>query len=127
MGTLQVQYSNRSNLPDCDVGVVAKNIKSIVDGEVVHTGDVVLVWHGHYVGTDVECWYPAENLTTVLFDQYQRYSNDESEPFVMFYKNANFDHDYKVQIVKSHKDVVSGEHWTFKGGCSISYIDKMGG
>ncbi|WP_165382990.1 hypothetical protein [Acinetobacter sp. WCHAc060033] len=39
MGTLQVQYSNRSNLPDCDVGVVAKNIKSIVDGEVVHTGD----------------------------------------------------------------------------------------
>ena len=120
---LQVQYSNRSNLPDCDVGILATNIKSVVDGEFVYTGDIVLVWHGHYVGTYDEIWYPADSLTTVLFDQYHRYS-DEDQPFVMFYKKADFESEYKVQVVKSHKDVVNGEHWTFKGGCSISYKNK---
>ncbi|WP_396234139.1 hypothetical protein [Acinetobacter baumannii] len=121
--TLQVIYSNKNGLPSCDVGIEAKNIKSVVNGEVVHTGDVVLVWHGHYVGTDDECWYPADQLTTVLFDQYGYFSNGEDEqPFVMFYKNGDFENYYKVQVVKSHKDIVSGEHWTFKGGCSISYI-----
>lgn len=123
--TLQVHYSNRDGLPYCDVGIEAKNINSVVDGQVVCTGDVVLVWYGHYVGTEYECWNPQDQLTTVLFDQFGHFSaGDDNQPFVMFYKNADFEKDYKVQVVKSHKDLVKDEHWTFKGGCSISYLEK---
>lgn len=120
---MQVKYSNSSDTPDCDVGIPCENVKGF-DGEKIFTGDVVLVWHGQYLGTDDECWYPSNELATVLVDQFGKYSTEEEAPFVMFYKNADFTKDYKAQVVKSHKDVVDGEHWTFKGGCSISYMNS---
>lgn len=60
--TLRV-YSGESC--KCDVGlpVGAKDRM----GRDLHTGDIVIVWHGEYLGTDIERWEPC-------VDTRQRYS-----------------------------------------------------
>ena len=119
--TLQAYYSNNADLPTCDVGIYCENIKAVDDVEV-HTGDIVIVWVGHHISTDDECWYPSESLTTIFIEQFGHFSiHEDKTPYVMFWKNADFTKDYKVQVVKKYTDLVPNEHWTFKGGCEIYY------
>lgn len=93
--TLRV-YSGESC--KCDVGlpVGAKDRM----GRDLHTGDIVIVWHGEYLGTDIERWDPSEGLTCVIADQYQSYSDGSItqnpvgliDPFVMGIKDCKLDH-----------------------------------
>jgi len=110
----------------CDVGVYTghKNKR----GEELHTGDIILLWHGNYIGTEDESWYPESGLTAVVSDQYQTYSDGsvvekEGDPefFVMGVKGCGFDsQEWDFQIVKKYSDVISGENWPQFG---FSYED----
>ena len=104
-----------------DIGIEVGHLD--YDGNPIHTGDIVMVWHGHYIGTDSECWYPAGNLTAVVSDQYQSFSNGSvvekegaPEPFVMGIKDCGFNStDWHIHIVKKFNDVVEGEKWPAYG------------
>lgn len=111
----------------CDVGVDISQKDYM--GESLHTGDIVMVWHGEFIGTESECWYPSGGLTVVVSDQYQSFSNgsvvqkdDAPEPFVMGIKTCGFDDpEWQIHIVKKFRDVVDGEHWPAYG---FSYKEK---
>jgi len=73
-------------------------------GKELHVGDIVIVWSGDYIGTDLEQWTPTKGLTAIVCD--------EDGPFVMGIKNCGFDDEkWRIQIVKKHWDVIQGEHW----------------
>ena len=100
----------------CDIGIPVGHDDA--HGHPLHTGDIVQIWHGDYLDTDLEQWMPADGLTCVVSDQYQSYSdgsiveNKDPQPFVMGIKSCGFDHPgWKVAIVKSHADVIRGERW----------------
>ena len=108
----------------CDVGHEV-NAKDYM-GEPIHTGDIVMIWHGEYIDTESECWYPAGGLTVVVNDQYSsvgdgrtiihREKEGQPDPFVMGIKGCGFnDPSWQVHIVKKHSDVIDGEHWPAYG------------
>lgn len=104
----------------CDVGIPVGH--EDMHGNPLHTGDIVQLWSGDYIGTDLEQWTPTDHLTCVVSDQYQSYTSgrieekDNPRPFVMGIKDAGFGSpEWKVRIVKSHADVIQGEHWTAFG------------
>jgi hypothetical protein len=114
----------------CDVGMYTGYITSYGHEVELHTGDIVLVWHGDYLGTDVETWTPLDHLTIVVANQYQSFTDGsittlpDSEPFVMGIRDCGFaDPAWKVQLLKSHKDVIEGEHWK-SFGFSYKYSKK---
>lgn len=95
----------------CDIG-------KPVPGTEFHTGDIVLVWHGQWIGTDAEIWTPCDGLSVVVSDQYETFSNGEineasdPKPFVMGIKGKGFDDDdWDIRLIKKYSDVVIGEHW----------------
>lgn len=121
MNKLQVFSGNCCK---CDVGVEV-GAKDYM-GEEIHTGDIVMVWHGEYIGTDIECWYPSGGLTIVVSDQYQTTSDGRSFvhienegkpiPFVMGIAGCGFDHpEWQIHTVKKFSDVIDGEHWPAYG------------
>lgn len=101
----------------CDVGIPTNLVEW--DGADLYTGDIVQVWYGNYIGTDVEQWLPVRRLSVVVADQYQtigtptgythKLIDPNPVPYTMGIKNAGVD--WKVVRVKSYKDVVVGEHW----------------
>ena len=100
----------------CDVGtpVGAKD----VSGNDLFTGDIVMVWYGQYLGTDVELWHPSGGLTCVVSDQYLSFNTGEikekpdPEPFVMGIKDCGLNHPkWQIHKVKGFSDVVEGERW----------------
>lgn len=102
----------------CDIGVPINEMD--IFGRELFTGDIVQIWHGDYLGTDLEQWLPSAGLTAVVSNQYQSFSDgsikmSESplEFFVMGIKGAFIrkDPSWKVCIVKSHTDVIEGEKW----------------
>lgn len=101
----------------CDVGVFTGHTNRM--GQELHTGDIILLWNGRYVGTDMEEWYPETGLTAIVSDQYQSYSDGsviekDGEPqfFVMGVKDCGFDSpEWDFQIVKKYYDAIVGEHW----------------
>lgn len=100
----------------CDVGLPAK--AKDCRGVDIHTGDIVIIWHGSYVGTELEEWQPGDGMTVVVADQYQSYSNGDIKrtgdinPFVMGIKDCGFNHpEWRVRVVKKYHDVIEGEHW----------------
>jgi hypothetical protein len=113
--TLQV-FSGKCCL--CDVGIPIKSKATFGNNRnELHTGDIVIVWRGNYIGTDIECWNPT-GLTVVVSDQYQSYSDGSvieqlpHKPYVMGIANIGFEHpEWQIQLVKSHTDVIDGEHW----------------
>ena len=105
----------------CDVGVpVGHQDENGVD---LHTGDIVVFWHGWYIGTDSEYWDGGDSLTVVVMDQYQSFSDGTVKlqdgphaPFVMGIRDCGFSHpEWRVRIVKKFSDVVVGEHWPAYG------------
>ena len=110
-----VVMSGDCTMCDSGVPVSAKD----ADGHDLHTGDIVMIWHGEYLGTDIETWTPVERLTAVISDQYESFSDGSviekdgnPEFFVMGIKGSGFDSpEWKICIVKKYSDVVPGEKW----------------
>ncbi|MDQ0068308.1 hypothetical protein J2W34_000082 [Variovorax boronicumulans] len=75
-------------------------------GKVLHTGDIVMLAHGDYLGTDLESW-TYDNLLSVIVTE-----PETGVPFVMGIKDCGFEHpEWRIQIVKKFGDVVDGERW----------------
>lgn len=120
IGALRV-FSGKCCL--CDVGIPVKAKSTWGDPVEIHTGDIVILWHGDYLGTDIETWTPTDGLTAVVSCDYQSFSDgtvqlrDTSEDaFAMGIKDCGFLHpQWRVQVVKKYSDVIPGEHWTQYG------------
>lgn len=101
----------------CDIGIPTK--ETDWNGNELFSGDIVQLWHGNYIGTDCEEWLPSSGLTAIVGQQYQSYSDDSvklvnNTPrlFTMGISNTGVQGgDWKVTLVKSHKDVVEGERF----------------
>ncbi|MDY6857334.1 MAG: hypothetical protein SWO11_22050 [Thermodesulfobacteriota bacterium] len=105
----------------CDVGLPA-NQKDI-HGNDLFSGDIVMLWHGSYLGTDIEEWLPSDGLTAIVGNQYQSYSNgtvklltNKPSLFTMGISDCGIQNDeWKVSLVKSHKDIIPGERFIAYG------------
>lgn len=105
----------------CDVGIDSG--QEDMHGDRLFSGDIVQLWHGNYVDTDMEEWLPSSGLTAIVGNQYQSYSDgsvdliDESpDLFTMGIANCGIQNkDWKVSLVKSHKDVIEGERFPSYG------------
>ena len=106
----------------CDIGIPAN--ENDMNGNPLFSGDIVQLWHGEYLGKDYEQWMPSSGLTAIVGKQYQSYCNsekidtltDEPDLFTMGIANCGVQNEeWKVIIVKSHKDVISGERFISYG------------
>lgn len=121
----------------CDVGTcVNANATFGQNKGALHTGDIVIAWHGSYIDTDIECWNPT-GLTVVVSEQYQSFTDGTivslAEPhrhYVMGIADSGFNSpEWKIQLVKSHLDVIDGEHWkdfgfSYKLKCDEAILKK---
>lgn len=86
-------------------------------GRELFTGDIVQLWHGNYLGTDLEEWVPFDGLTAIVANQYQSYSDgsivlvdENAQPFTMGIYGCGISNDeWHVALVKSHADIIVGE------------------
>lgn len=114
----------------CDVGIPTGEVD--INGNDLYTGDIVQLWHGNFLGTDVEEWLPSSGVTAIVADQYQSYSNgkiellDESpKPFTMGIKQHGVQSgEWKLTLIKSHKDIISGERY-ISFGFNYKYADDV--
>ena len=108
-------YSGRSCM--CDVGRPTGAVD--MHGRELFTGDIVQLWHGNYLGTDVEEWMPSDGLTAIVANQYQSYSDgsivlvdENAPPFTMGIYGCGISNDeWHVSLVKSHADIIVGERF----------------
>jgi len=92
-------------------------------GNDLFTGDIVQLWHGNYIGTDIEEWMPNSGLTAIVSDQYTTYTdgkiietNSEPRIFTMGICNCGVqNNEWKVSLVKSHKDIIPKERFISYG------------
>lgn len=106
-------YSGRCCL--CDVGIPTRERGR--NGNELYSGDVVQLWHGSWIGTESEQWLPSSGLTAIVGNQYQSYTGgrielitDTPELFTMGIASVGIQgEEWKVTLVKSHKDIVDGE------------------
>lgn len=100
MSGLEV-YSGECRL--CDVGLETPYVD--VMGRKLFTGDIVMSY------TDT---YGPDALSVVVAEQHTKIT-DQVDPyfFVMGIRNVPLEQDgeWKVRHLKSHEDVVAGEHW----------------
>lgn len=127
VGALRV-FSGKCCL--CDVGIPVGATSTWGEPVEIHTGDIVVLWHGRWVGTDVEEWTQSGGLTAVVSNDYQTYSDgvielihDGGKPFAMGIKDCGFDDsEWRVEVVKKYSDVIPGEHWP-QFGFSYAYSE----
>jgi len=101
----------------CDVG--RPTGEKDMYGKELFTGDLVILLHGNYVGTDLETWFPSGGLHFITANQYQSYSNGvikirdkDAKPFTMGIADVGVQGgEWKVILAKSHKDVIEGERY----------------
>lgn len=104
----------------CECGDFTDSVD--MHGDRIRVGDIVQLWHGNYLGTDFEEWFPQTGLTAVVRDEfattnyYPKYlisrneNADSLAPFTMGIKSHGVCRDdWAVKIVKSILDVVDGE------------------
>lgn len=104
----------------CYKGLVGKPTgQKAFCGTELCVGDIVLLWRGHYIDTDIENWTQA-GMTAIVEDRYTTYSDGSvvinTEPQYDFYcmgiASCGFDDpEWRIEIIKSHEDVIEGEHW----------------
>lgn len=107
----------------CDVGIPTMAKTTYGDPVELHTGDIVILWNGRYLGTDNEFWNASDSLTAIVANQYQSYSDgtiilkDKNPlPFAMGIKDCGFnDPEWRIQLVKKYTEVIPGEHWKAYG------------
>ena len=105
----------------CDVGIPTGEVD--MHGNELFSGDIVQLWHGNYIGTDFEEWYPSSGVTAIVGDQYQSYTDGkveliDSNPdlFTMGIAKCGVqNHEWKVSLIKSYKDIVVGEKYISYG------------
>lgn len=110
-------WSGKSCL--CDIGIAVAANSTWGDPIQIHTGDIVIIWHGNYMGSDLESWTPNSDLTAVVANQYQSFSDGSIKlldmtptAYVMGIKDCGFDdREWRVQVVKKFSDVIDGERW----------------
>lgn len=122
---------------ECFHGVVGTPT-GLVDfkGDEMYVGDIVLLYHNDHPNTELH-HSSADHLTCVVDGRYNTYSDGHIQQvdgtfFVMGIKNV-CDHcelngeKWSVTVIKSHKDVVCGEHWDAFGFNyrSINENDKI--
>ena len=79
-------------------------------GNPLATGDIVMLGHRCYVGTDAETLTYDALLTVVVANP------EDGKPFVMGIKDCGFTSpEWQIQLVKKFSDVVDGEHWAAYG------------
>lgn len=108
-------YSGKSCM--CDVGRPTGAVD--MHGCELFTGDIVQLWHGNYIGTDLEEWLPSDGLTAIVADQYQSYTDgsivevdENTPPYTMGIKDFGISNDeWHVTLVKSHSDIIPGERF----------------
>lgn len=101
----------------CDVGMATGKVD--MNGEELFTGDIVQLWHGTNIGTDIEEWMPSDGLTAIVANQYQSYSDgsvvllDQNAPaFTMGIANKGVSsEEWHVSLIKSHKEIIVGERF----------------
>lgn len=108
-------YSGTSCM--CDTGIPTGEID--IHGNDLFSGDIVQLWHGNYLGTDLEEWMPSSGLTAIVGNQYQSYTNgevvlltDSPRLFTMGIGDTGIQNEeWKVSLVKSHKEIINGERF----------------
>lgn len=106
MSNLEI-FSGKVRL--CEVGLETKFRD--VDGKKLFTGDVVVIY------TDNGALEATNNLSAVV-------AHEDGTPFVMGIANVNLLDEpgyWRVLRIKSHEDVIAGEHWSAWG---FSYREK---
>lgn len=99
----------------CDIGIATGSFD--MNGEELYTGDIVQVWHGYFIGSDLEEWYPSTGITVIAADQYQSHTDGTISvnslpfrPYTMGIKDIGVcGEEWKVKLIKSHRMVVDGE------------------
>ena len=105
----------------CDCGIPAN--EKDMHGNDLFSGDIVQLWHGNFIGTDYGEWLPSSGLTAIVGNQYNSYATGEVELltdtprlFTMGIADCGVQNErWKVSIVKSHKDIISGERFVSFG------------
>lgn len=104
----------------CDVGTPVTLNDRWGEEKELHTGDIVLLWHVEYLGTDLET-QTCHGMTVVVSDQHYWAAKEESEeerntPWIMGIKSVPPNvPEWRVELIKKFSDVVDGEHWTEYG------------
>ena len=101
----------------CDVGIPTG--ETDIHGDELFSGDIVLLWHGNYIGEECEEWMPSGGLTAIVGRQYtSRWDGTiEENPgplrlFTMGIADCGVQNEeWKVSLVKSHRDIVPGERF----------------
>ncbi len=105
---------------ECNMGRVGDPVgENDANGKPLYVGDIVQLVEGRCIGTDIESWMPLDRLTAIVSDQFVTYQDDimelkEGDPeyFCMGIKSCGIDNPkWQIWIVKSHRDVIEGEHW----------------
>ena len=99
----------------CDTGIPTH--ETDMHGHALYTGDIVQLWHGNWIGEDFEEWLPSSGLTVIVANQYESYTNgtftvltENPIPFTMGISSIGVQGgEWKVSLVKSHKDIVLRE------------------
>jgi hypothetical protein len=114
-------FSGKCKLCQCGLATGIYDAK----GELLETGDIVLIYTAD---EELGITQLPENLTVVVQNQFQSYSDGShvpkdgpQKPFVMGIANVDISNsDWFAIRVKSWKDAVNGEHWRAFG---FSYRD----
>lgn len=97
--------------PMCNVG----NPTDLKDAnnQPLFTGDIVAL-----ISQDIH-YRNVCGITVIVSNQFQAYSDGTGDltPFVMGIRSVDVGNDphWEVHLVKSHKDVIEGEHWKAYG------------
>ncbi len=115
-------YINSGKCRFCEIGLPAGF--SDIEGVELFTGDIVVLLNKPSFYEEGESFHP-EGLTAIVSQKYQTYNTfsqglvhelkPEHTPYVMGIKSVSpseFGKQWHVKRVKSHKDVIAGEHWT---------------
>lgn len=105
----------------CDTGMPTN--EKDMHGKELFSGDIVQLWHGNWIGTDVEEWMPSSGLAAIVGNQYRSFSDgttelitNEPKLFTMGIADCGVqNHQWRVSLVKSHKDIISGERFESYG------------
>jgi hypothetical protein len=92
------------------------------EGADLHVGDIVLIYSAMYLGTDIEQWY-QQGITAIVSKQFESFTDGSikltdghTKGFVMGIASCGFNSpDWRIEVVKSHVDVIEGEHWPAYG------------
>jgi hypothetical protein len=101
----------------CDVGLPTN--QQDVQGNDLFSGDIVMLWHGSHIGTDIEEWLSSDRLTAIVGNQYKSFSDGtiklltkKPRLFTMGISSCGIQNDeWKVSLIKSHLDIIPGEKY----------------